>query len=130
MKFRYTFLLLDSNLILPPPPLHFLPLQSTSLHPNPTPSPQPLLKVLISNKIFKQFFFLKHSSLLIKHLPVIWNNRPPTHLRHRTHQTTFFFSLPISKYFHIITSGVLKSVTLASITNLILFWDLILQSVS
>lgn len=71
MKFRYTFLLLDSNLILPPPPLHFLPLQSTSLRPNPTPSPQTLIKVLISNKIFKQFFFLKHSSLLIKHLPVM-----------------------------------------------------------
>lgn len=132
MKFRYTLLLLDSNLILPSPSLAFLPLQSTSLHPNPTPSPQTLLKVLpvISNKIFKQFFFLKHSSLLIKHLSVIWNNRPPTHPRHRTHQTTFLFSLPISKYFHIITSGVLKSVTLASITNLILFWDLILQSVS
>lgn len=71
MKFRYTLLLLDSNLILPSPSLAFLPLQSTSLHLNPTPSPQTLLKVLISNKIFKQFFFLKHSSLLIKHLPVM-----------------------------------------------------------
>lgn len=128
MKFRYTLLLLDSNLILPSPSLAFLPLQSTSLHLNPTPSPQTLLKVLISNKIFKQFFFLKHSSLLIKHLPVIWNNRPPTQDIAPTKPP--FFSLPISKYFHIITSGVLKSVTLASITNLILFWDLILQSVS
>lgn len=57
MKFRYTLLLLDSNLILPSPSLAFLPLQSTSLHFNPTPYPQTLLKVLISNKIFKQFFF-------------------------------------------------------------------------
>lgn len=59
MKFRYTLLLLDSNLILPSPSLAFLPLQSTSLHLNPTPSPQTLLKVLpvISNKIFKHIFF-------------------------------------------------------------------------
>lgn len=69
MKFRYILLLLDSNLILPSPSLAFLPLQSTSLHPNPTPSPQTLLKVLISNKIFNNFFSLKHSSLFINHLP-------------------------------------------------------------